>query len=97
MKLLRVLCLSLCVMLLTACSDKPPIVITNEVPPSLLVAVPAPERPNVNTGNNKRDFQNGTSYIRKLEDALKKNIAKIEGIADLITRTQGKQSTNKQK
>lgn len=72
MKSLNALCLILCVMLLSACSEsikKAPPIVKNEVPAHLLECKEEPEKPSFNTGNAKRDFQNIVGYTAKIKDA----------------------------
>lgn len=69
---LHALCLALCVMLLSACSgavQTPPPVVQNEVPAGLLDCLPEPEKPSFNTGNNKRDYQNITTWTAQTKNA----------------------------
>lgn len=84
MKLSLALCLSLCGMFLAGCSTPTPVIVQNEVPPSLLIPTPFPARPNVNTGNDTLDFKNASEYVIKLEASNEQNIAKINAIHKLI-------------
>lgn len=89
MKKLTVLCLTLCVMCLTGCSlNDEPVVITNEIPASLLEPVAAPVRPNVNTGDDTQDFKNGTRYVAELESVNSQNTDKILAIKSLVKENQ---------
>ena len=54
--------------MLSACSKAVPIV-TNNVPDYLRECKAEPVKPNVNTGNNTRDFKNATNYVYELRDA----------------------------
>lgn len=68
----NVLCLILSAMLLSACSagiSKAPNIIKNDVPDSLLICENEPEKPSFNTGDNKQDFQNMTTYAAKVKNA----------------------------
>jgi len=86
MKQCNALCLILCVMLLSACSEsinKAPPIIKNEVPASLLECKSEPEKPSFKTGNAKKDFQNIVVYTAKVKDAgadCRSKLAKARGL-----------------
>lgn len=72
-------------MLLGACADKPVKIVTNEVPMSLTEPTKEPPAPNVDTGDDTRDFKNATAYVEKLKAALRSNIDKLNSIRKLLT------------
>lgn len=86
MKLLNALCLLLCVMLLQACANKEPVVVTNEIPVSLLVIEPVIARPDVYTGDDTQDAKNGTAYIYELEDRIELYEDRITCINSIVRK-----------
>lgn len=88
MKKRTVICLLLCVTLLAACATRDLFVVENEVPKSLLRLEPAIPRPNVNTGNNTRDYKNGVLYLYSLEDRIALYENRILCIEAILNKTE---------
>lgn len=86
MKQLIALCLILCVMLLSACNglQTPPPIVENAVPESLLECAPQPPKPDFNTGSNKKDFQNATTYTAQVKTAGEDCRSKLGKVKSLI-------------
>lgn len=90
MKRLIALCLILCAGLLSACNgpERPPVVIANEVPQSLLICAPEPEKPSFNTGDPAQDFKNAAAYAAKCKAAGAECRARLESVARLVNQRQ---------
>ena len=86
MKLLNVLCLLSCVTLLQACAKTEPVIVTNEIPISLLVIEPVIARPDVYTGDDTLDAKNGTAYVYELEDRIELYEDRITCINSIVRK-----------
>lgn len=86
-----VLCLILCVTLLSACSflkEKPPVVVKNEVPEELLQCMPEPEKPSFNSGDPRRDHINVITYTAQIKEAGADCRSKNRAIAVILGKNQ---------
>lgn len=80
-------------MLFAACSTNEPIVVTNEIPLSLLQIEPTVPRPDVDTGDDTLDAKNATAYLYALEDRILLYEDRISCVNSIVRKEQCHLST----